>query len=377
MRLYFWQVAIVIFLALNSGFASPGVVVQGQTGTVIENQRLSSTTGPCLTITNSTDITVRNSEIGPCGSNAISITGGTGIKILDSYIHAEVPAVLANKAGCCDSGDNIYAINTTNLLVQGNVIAWGEANIWLANGVTNAVIKGNFLLNPQNNGSRGHQIGVAGTSSSVTIDRNYLLSSSNTSRYIHAARQEDAINIQGPAGPLVQNNYIQGGLSASGCGIIAEEGTNNANFNHNVLVDTGQTGICIEAGSNHVVDANQITGTNPITGGGNTAIIVYNAHPDRLGCGRVTVINNTARWVKPNGSESAYWNGGGCGPVEMRGNTFDAAARVLLMPTDQRLPPPAIPPLPQRCVVASPFSKQTSRPKCPSLGSGRNDRTQP
>jgi hypothetical protein len=65
------------------------------------------------------DITIRNSEIGPCGSNAISITGGTGIKILDNYIHAEVPAVLANKAGCCDSGDNIYAINTANSCTVG------------------------------------------------------------------------------------------------------------------------------------------------------------------------------------------------------------------------------------------------------------------
>src|SRR5215467_5212993 len=194
------------------------LTLTGQNGTTIENLVITSSSGPCITITNSTSITIHNSEIGPCGSNAISISGGSDVKIVDNYIHAEVPAVVSGKAGCCDFGDNIYAINTARLLVQGNVIAWGEANIWAASGVSNATIKGNFFLNPQNNRYRGQHIAFGGgtpNSNTILVDSNYTLSeSTGAGIYKYPARQEDAINFQfGPTNITATNNYLVGGLS--------------------------------------------------------------------------------------------------------------------------------------------------------------------
>src|ERR1700690_3123828 len=128
-------------LSLNAASGTAHVAsgppnISGQNGTVIENLHITSTSGPCITITNSNNITIHNSEIGPCDSSdtyssgngqAIFITGGKKIKVLDSYLHAESPGIV-NKTGnqaSYDVGDNILCNNSTHLKVQGSVIAWG------------------------------------------------------------------------------------------------------------------------------------------------------------------------------------------------------------------------------------------------------------
>jgi hypothetical protein len=362
----------VSFFALALGICQPAHLpsgplnINGQSGTTIENLQISSSTGPCITITNSTNITIHNSEIGPCGSNGVSISGGSGIKIVDNFIHPEVPSVIAGTAGCCDHGNGIIAAGTTNLLIQGNVIAWGEANISL-NDLSTATIKGNYLLNPQNNGNRGQQIIGAGTgASNITVDSNYTYSEfTGAGIYKHPARQEDAINFEssgqdGSTNITVTNNYIWGGNSGSGCGIIADSGASNMNINHNALRDTGQCGIGIADGTGHIVNSNKVINSTPVAGGGNTAIYVWKVYPWDHPCANITVSNNVASELKPDMiTESGFWNGGGCEPVTLSGNTFDAAARALLTPVSSKLPPPPIPPVPYSCAAVSPFTNQT------------------
>src|SRR5258708_4456148 len=119
--------ALACVSALSAAHTNSGpLVINGQSGTTLENLHITSTSGPCLTITNSTAITIHNSEIGPCGGNGIVISGGSGIRILDSYIHPEY-----TQSACCDSGDGIYSTGTSNIQIQGNVIAYGEDNILL------------------------------------------------------------------------------------------------------------------------------------------------------------------------------------------------------------------------------------------------------
>jgi hypothetical protein len=340
--------------------ASGPITINGENGKTIENLHITSSTGNCLTIINSNGVTIRNSEIGPCRGNGIVALGGSGIHIVDNYIHPEFTGT-----ACCDSGDGIYDNGTTDIQIQGNVIAYGETNVEILNSRTVNVL-GNFLVNPRNFGqSRGSNIQVWQNSQSVLIENNYTLASLDKSLYTFPADQSDSMSFGGGVnGITVRNNYISGGFWPYGCGLIAESGSNNVQFLGNTLVDTGQCGIAIEGGTNHVVDRNRILNQTSLLGGGNTAVIVFKLDASDATCGPVSFTDNTAYGVKPGGQVSSFWNGGGCSPITSTGNTWDQAAFGALTQSNQKLSPPMIPPQPDSCVVASPFSNQTGFPGC-------------
>ncbi|MGH9681049.1 MAG: alkaline phosphatase family protein, partial [Candidatus Acidiferrales bacterium] len=152
--------------------------------------------------------------------------------------------------------------------------------------------------------------------------------------------------------------------SNSGCGIIADTGANSVQFLNNSILNSGQCGIGIADGTNQVVTGNKILNTTPVSGGGNTAIYVWKVTSSDPACGPVQISNNIASAIDTSGAANSYWDGGGCGTVTMSNNTFDAAAAQALSPAASKLPPPAIPPLPASCVIASPFSNNTAFPPC-------------
>jgi hypothetical protein len=343
------------------------VTLSGQSGVTIQNLHITNPNGDCVTITNSTNITIKQSEIGPCKGNGVVVSGGNTVSVLDNYIHPE-----GTLTGCCDVTDGIFTNGTSNLTIQGNVIAYGEANIE-ASGQTNLKVIGNFLLNPRGGAnSRGQNVQVWANNSTTLVQNNYTLSSTNTTVYKFAEVQEDSINFGAfPAGPfttgvVVQNNYITGGHSNSGCGIIADTGANSVQFLTNSIVNSGQCGIGIADGTNQVIDGNKILNTTPVSGGGNTAIYVWKVTSSDPACGPVRISNNVASAIDSSGAANSFWNGGGCGTVTMTNNTFDGPALLALSPASQKLPPPPIPPQPANCVVASPFSNNTAVPACGS-----------
>jgi hypothetical protein len=334
------------------------VVIDGKSGTVIENVRISSATGECITIKNSQNITIRNSDIGPCGRNAVKVQSSSTIKIVDNYIHSE-----HKPAGCCDTNDGVFASGTTGLLIQGNTVAFNETNIELNSAVKTTII-GNHLLNPLGPFPRGQQVQSWSNSRDVTVEDNYMFSTTDTSQYPFAADQEDAVNFGFTDGITVRNNYIVGGDSPSGCGLIADQAANNAKFLNNVLVRTGQCGIGLASGTNLVVDGNKIFNNTAVPGGGNTALYVWSQYQQP--CGPIQVTNNVVYGVKPDGSVSSYWNGGGCGTVTYTGNIGGQEAFNLLSPEAQKLPRPATPPKPYSCVAPAPYVTQTAMAPCAS-----------
>ena len=336
------------------------ITISGKSGVTIQNLHITNPSGDCVTITNGTNITIEQSEIGPCAGNAIVITGGSTINVFDNYIHPE-----GTLTGCCDVTDGIFATGTSNLAIQGNVIAFGESNIEAQN-QTNLSIIGNFFLNPRGGAnSRGQNVQVWSNSTTVLVQNNYALSSADTTKYAFAEVQEDSINFgSNVTGVTAQGNYVTGGHSNSGCGIIADTSTLTEQFRGNTLLNTGQCGIGITDGTNVVVDGNKILNTTPVAGGGNTAIYVWKVNSSDPPCGPVQVSNNIASAVDSSGNPNSFWNGGGCDPVTQTNNTFDAAALTALSPAAQKLPPPLIPPQPKICVIASPFTNNTTVPPC-------------
>ena len=332
------------------------VDLTGQTGVTLTGLHITSTTGPCVVISKGTQVTLEGCEIGPCAGVAVHVMDSDQITVADCYVHPEFKAT-----SCCDTADGLFVERTTNMTIQGNVVAFGEANIE-AQAVTHFEVKGNFLLNPQNAGSRGQNVQVWGMSSDVTVEDNYALSSDDP-QYLHTYDQEDSLNFGFTSGIVAQHNYIQGGQSPSGCGLIADEAADGVQFLDNVLVDTGQCGIGISSGTDQLVDGNQVILSTPVAGAGNTGIYVWSQYTDA--CGPVTVSNNVSSALKPDMvTESGYWDGGGCGTVTTTGDTWDAAARALLTPVAQKLPPPAIPPAPRLCVAPAPWVTFVGMPAC-------------
>jgi nitrous oxidase accessory protein NosD len=334
------------------------LTITGGDGGVISGLAITSTTGDCVTITNAHGFTLRGNDIGPCAGNAVVVSGGDTVTLEDNYIHPEHPP-----KSCCDTGDGVFAHGTSTLAILGNVIAYGEANIEV-NTTTGVRVIGNFLLNPQNGGSRGQNFQAWGGCSDVDVEDNYTLSSLD-SKYTFPAKQEDSINFGLTTGITAKNNYVTGGTSPSGCGIIADDQAESAEFQSNVLYNAGQCGIGIASGTNQNVSANKILDDTPVEGGGNTGLYVWNQYD--AACGPVSVVGNVVSAIKPDGTQSAYWYGGGCDPVSNLGNTFGDAATAELTPPSTKLPPPPIPPSPVTCVAPSPYVNNTSLPSCGKL----------
>ena len=350
----------VNFTAGPAGQRSGPILINGQNGTVIEGLKITSS-GTCVTIINSTNITIQNSEIGPCGGNGIAISGGSGINIFDNYIHPETLAT-----GCCDHNDGIFARGGTHdLLIQGNVIAYGESNIEIQGGQTVTVI-GNFLLNPRDErtpaGPRGNNFQCWNHCSNVVVQNNYALSSLDTTRYLYSEATEDSINFGVTTDFVAQNNFISGGHSQSGCGIMVDTFSNNGQILNNQLLNTGQCGIGLTDGT-HVANGNKVYNTNPVKGSGNTAMYVAHYGKSNV-CGPMTIAENIADELRADGTHSGWWNAKNCGTIDISTDTFNGRAHAALTPESAVLVPPLTPPQPRNCVVTSPYSTQTSSPPC-------------
>ncbi len=343
------------------------VVITNQNGTVIQGLRITSTTGDCVQITDSTNITIEDSDIGPCSggvadSDGIKISSSNGVYVYDNYIHPE-----ALSPGCCDHEDGVFVQQTIdgpveNITVQGNVIAYGETNIEMIT-VNTASVIGNFLLNPRGPFPRGAQFQCGTNCTNITVKNNYTLDSTDTTKYLYAGNQYDAMNF-GTVDPfVVQGNYVTGGQTTSGCGLIADTGANNGQFLSNLILNSGQCGIGIASGS-HIVDGNKVYNSTPVVGGGNVGI--YVGSPNNA-CGPITVSNNISDEIGTDGSHNGYHSGTCAGvtpSIVSTGNTFDAAADLLLTPVTSVFPTPLIPPGPKNCVAISPYSTQVSVPGC-------------
>ena len=171
---------------------------------------------------------------------------------------------------------------------------------------------GNFLLNPQNGGSRGQNFQAWNGCSQVDIENNYALSSLDP-KYTLPAKQEDSLNFGIASGVLVKNNYVTGGLSASGCGIIADDQADGVQFLGTCCSTPGSAVSRSRAAKTRPSASNRILDRDPVDGGGNTALYVWNQYASP--CGPVSVTGNVVSGVKPDGTPSSFWNGGGCGTV--------------------------------------------------------------
>ena len=359
------------------------LTISGQNNVTLTGLTISTTSGDCIDIVNSSNVTIEASQIGPCGSNnstntskGISITGGGSINIYDSYIHVENLA-----SSCGDSHDGVYVTGANGpITLQGNVIAFNENNVRLLNS-SNITASGNFLLNTRGSAACGDPDNLKGHSlqawadpsnpnSNINASNNYVLDSSDPTFKFPGA-SSDYMNFGFTNGVVIQNNWIGGDPNHTdqhACGLIGDDSSNNVQILNNVVSNTFNCGIGIASGTNQMVSGNKVLLTPPTTSF--AAGISINGGYSPVPCGPVSVSNNIAYAIQSSGWIQSYYDNGYCKPVTLTGNTFDQAAYNILYPIEQTNPPPLIPPQPHSCVAASPYSTQTSTVTCAGGGGG-------
>ena len=354
-----------------------GILMLRSSDIVLDHVKIISASRDCIEGGSANKVTIQSSQIGPCGSDkskeyshGIWFYGDSSdLNISDNYIHVENIAT----GGCCKH-ENIFLQTVNKVNIQGNVLAFGQANIGIGidEGASNNVnVIGNFMLNPRGsayypgsdseplvNAQRGSNLYAEG--SNMIFKDNYALSSMHN--YTFPENQEDSMNFH-VKNFIAEGNYLVGGHSNTGCGMVMDTGADNGKFLNNNLVNTGHCGMGVATGTNHVMEGNRILGLQTIWNGGNIAMFVDNQIAP---CGPVRVSNNIATWVRDDGSESSWGNAKNCKDVTLSNNTFDDGKQVppggtaykLLYPPFEKMPPPLIPPGPKNCVIQSPYTTQ-------------------
>jgi len=350
------------------------ITITGQSGTVVTGLHIHGS-GNCVTITGSTNITIKNSEIGPCGSNAIVVSGGSGNNIYDNYIHPEAPA------GAFGTGNGIYASATSTLTIQGNVIVWGDNDLLILD-VATLNVTGNFIFQSRGGtGHRGDPIQVWDASNShtnynantnLTITNNYVLNCSNDGldptycaslgslRSTYVSNREDTFGIGLSTGVVIQNNFLAGHPnSTSGCSLQADYATKNFQYLSNRLVDTWG-GPNFSQTTTGLADSNKILSfVNAPSGNCSNVAVSWNWDTSNgLTCSGISFSNNLGSTLT-NGSESTTFFSGQCGSTTETNDTWGSAARTTLSADSAFLTAPVIPPQPFACVAVSPFTNNT------------------
>lgn len=250
-------------------------------GSVLENLRITSRTGPCLTIRSSSELLLRNLSIGPCRGVGIRIEHSEGVTIETSLIRS--------------STSSMYAIKSTGISVR------------------DAVSK-----NATGSKPRGQCFQSNDCDGPITIDNLTCLQSSDLD-------PEDGVNFYKtrgtPKNPVViKNSFFRGGgPSRSGCGILLGDDDGSYQYAiNNYLEDPGQCGIGVSGGSHNIVQGNVVYAANAL-GWNNVGIYAWDQHDSQ--CRNITIRDNTVYYVNKKGILNNRWFAPNCA-VSLEGNEW-------------------------------------------------------
>jgi hypothetical protein len=324
--------------------------IQAKAGEKLSCLKIESSSGPGVVIDGVANVWIDDCEIGPTAGVGVHIkgSGATGIRVTNSYIHTE-----HSGSSGMNSGLGVFVSGgPDDVLIQGNRMERSESHVYTTGGTSNIRVIGNYMLNPLGPFPRG-QGAQFDTTTGGEISDNFV--ECNPEKPTGGESDaEDIINLYKSSNVTVANNFLRGGDSGSGCGVlVGDAGGKGQIIKNNVIIRTSQCGIGVASGEDHVVDGNKILDTSFPGGSGNTGIYVWNQYSPT--CANITVTNNIVRNKRPDGTHSPFWDGGNCGTITQSGNVFDTSdggqAESLLLPEAQKLPPPTTAPTPPKPYV--------------------------
>ena len=154
-----------------------------------------------------------------------------------------------------------------------------------------------------------------------------------------SSNPEDAINIfqsnGTSASPItIAYNWIRGGgPSTTGGGIALGDGGGSSYQTafENILVNPGQYGIAIAAGTVMSILNNQIYAAQaPFT---NVGTFAWNQYASTSGCSVTTISGNVVNFTAAGGYQNSSWDGGNCGAISgWSANTWGANITASILP---------------------------------------------
>jgi hypothetical protein len=242
----------------------------------------------------------------------------------------------------------------TDLLVHGNILKDFESGVHVTGGHTVRII-GNYGEYPKGPFPRGQHVQCYPVNKNgpngqgAVIEANYFVSEQGSEPINDKKGVEDAINIGSQSAyARIVGNYVIGGRAMSGCGIILEGGCDHGLIQGNTLIRTSQVGVNVVNSAYAVVEANKALDTNLSHDDpnlGNLGLGVW-YHTGDTGAHDNVFRDNIVSNKLANGNYNDIWIKGGSASGTQTNNTKGDAARALLTPEAEKLPPPPIPPQP-------------------------------
>ena len=277
--------------------------IVAKSGQVIENVHITTSSGPCVVLTNVSNVTIRNSEIGPCGSPGNENSHG------------------------------IVTIGASNVTIRSNVIHDVSTGAYITDSSHPLVFEKNYVYNIRGPFPRGQMIqtnGLKGGSGSSRITCN-VSDALPGQRYGVSHDQhnvEDHVNLYETLGSSsarveIAYNRIRGGhpTSNSGSGIMAGDGQVGSGWiwaHNNVITNVRNVGMAIAGGSNITVENNRIyqnAAVIPINVG------LYTNNYSASSCSNAALLNNRV-WTSNN---NPMWNSGSCATTVSGQNLNDGS----------------------------------------------------
>ena len=270
---------------------------------MIENVHITTTSGPCVVLTDVSNVTIRNSEIGPCGSSGNVNSHG------------------------------IVTIGASNITISSNVIHDVSTGAYITDSSHPVVFEKNYVYNIRGPFPRGQMIqtnGLKGGSGSSRITCNVSDAMPGTrygvSHDLHNV--EDHINLYETLGSSsarveVAYNRIRGGhpTSNSGSGVMSGDGQVGSGWiwaHHNVITNVRNVGMAIAGGANITVENNRIYQNGSVIP---VNVALYANNYSAGACTNAALLNNRV-WTSNN---NPLWNSGSCTLSVSGGNLNDTS----------------------------------------------------
>lgn len=256
--------------------------------------------------------------------SGLSITAGSAPAItLKNCINVHITASrFINATGV--NGVGVWLYNCTNVTIDYCYFNNVSSGIF-ASQSTGVYVANNQMKNMQGPMPRGQFVqfsGCYGPGNKIMSNRfENIMGSSNP---------EDAINIYQSKGtasdPItISGNWIRGGgPSSTGGGInLGDGGGSYQTADNNILVNPGQYGIAISAGTVMSILSNRIYGAKASFT--NVGTFAWNQYSSTSGCSIITVSGNQINFTAAGGYQNPSWDGGNCGQISgWSNNTWGA-----------------------------------------------------
>jgi hypothetical protein len=278
-----------------------------------------------------------NIVISACDLHSIELNFCERVTIYNCWIH--------DSTNC-----GVQLWKCRDVLVQGCRIENVVSGVYAMSSQQVQVI-GNFMRNMQGPYPRGQ----AAQFDRVTGTNNVIRGNYAINEY-HKSDPEDVFSSAMSRGEesspiLVENNYATGDprhgsedMSLSGSGImIGDGGGAYVVCRSNVIISAGQVGIGVAGGQFMRVENNLIYGKK--SNASNVGLFIWNQ--TNTPTDHVTLIGNRVQWVKRDGTENSWWDGGGVQKVELKDNHFEDSSLATNLPA-----PPSRAPMPPQPYVS-------------------------